>query len=185
VSVCGSLPTLALMLGGQLWFYERRGKAEVAAGEARNIAKLAVAGLGLAGLAGIVYALTAGSMLRTYVGPMALPYFLIAIIGLGIQVYAWVPGLKADRLSGKRLAIAAIGLSLTILGITVCRECARIQQLGLDRMTQLFPKHARSMEIRGFSLFVIFFIVNGGLMWFVYYLVRTQKKSLEEAPATK
>jgi hypothetical protein len=173
----GSVPTTAVLLGWQVWY---RGWHE----EAVRVSWLALAGFGLTGLAAVTYALVAGEAVRAFVGPMGLPYFVAACTGLVVQAGAWLVIARRKRFDAPALAAASVGLGLTILGMTVCREAVRLETIGWEGFEKLVPVHRAAAAKGGLVVFVLFFVVNAGLIGLCFVLVRRGRlPPTEDRPA--
>ena len=118
------------------------------------------------------FALIAGEPVRTFVGPMALPYFVAACIGLILQAGSWLVIARRGRFDTRALIAASVGLGLTILGMTVCREAVRLETIGSAGFERLIPLHRESAAKGGLVVFLVFFVVNAGLIGLCFVLVR-------------
>jgi hypothetical protein len=174
----GALPTFAVILGWQLGYLARHGQAELAK-EGPWLARLALAGLALVLAAGLAYAAVAGETTRAaFVGPMAWPFFALAILGLIVQAAAWVGVLRSGTIAPRPLALASAGLLLTVVGMSACREAVRLLTLGEERLAALYPQHARVFEKGGLAAFLFFFLLNAGLVTLCFVLVHRGRRPL-------
>ncbi|HVK13173.1 MAG TPA: hypothetical protein VM597_30755, partial [Gemmataceae bacterium] len=143
--------------------------------EAVKLARLAFGGFVLTGAAAGTYAVVAGDAVKAFVGPMALPYFVAACVGLVVQVVAWMLIARRRRFDTSTLVTASVGLVLTILGMTVCREAVRLETIGPTGFEKLVPLHQESAAKGGLVTFLVFFAVNAGLIGLCFVLVRRGK----------
>lgn len=175
----GAIPTWAAVLAWQLWYWKTHG-SEQAEASATKLAKLALIGMILTGVAAAAYGImTEKTTLAAFVGPVALPYFVLATLGLGLQAVGWFRLAKGRPLTVGNLALPSFGLFFTIVGMTVCREALRMAALGAERFESLYPLHEEALGKSGFGWFLFYFLFNGTLIAFCFWLVRTQKKAEE------
>ena len=161
----GSVPTMAVILGWQLWYH--------GTGQPRRLAAVAGAGLALVGGATAWYAAVADADTRAaFVTPFATPYFVAAGVGIVLQIVGWLWVARGTHFHARRLLVPTAGVLLTVGGMTVCREAVRIAAIGPDRFAALFPAHATAFGRGGFLVFVAFFALNAGLVGLVFWLVR-------------
>lgn len=161
----GSVPTLVVILAWQLWYH---GHAE-----ARALTPTALASLLLVGAAAAWYYLATDDATRTaFVSPMALPYFGAAIGGVIVQGVGWAWLHVSNRLTWRSLLVPTAGLTVTLIGMTVCREVVRITALGSERFGALVPLHAEAFAKGGVGVFLLFFAVNALLCGWVVWIAR-------------
>src|SRR4051794_21398361 len=87
---------------------------------------------------------------RACLGPLGLPYFVLASLGLVLQAVAWTMILRTNNVPSRRpLLVASAGAALTILGMASCREAIRLTTLGEETVATLCPKHAKASEMSG------------------------------------
>jgi len=156
----GALPTLATLLGWQLFRRERTGQ-EVDPKDPRRVARIGLFGLIAAGACAAGYASAIGPAGRaSATGPLAMPWLVTAAIGAAAQGLAWILYLKTNKRRGIFLGVATAGLLLSILGTTCVREVLRITALDFP---SLYADHARAAAMGGRTLFVLFFVINASL----------------------
>ena len=179
----GSLPTLCVWLGWQLWYRGAHGDRPPA-DEHRKLARLAFLGLSLALVGGIWYYVASTNAVRALLtGDVAMPYFVIASIGMAAQTTAWLLQYRAAAFDRRWLVLAAVGVVSTIFGMTVCREVVRLDALGPARLAELYPIHAAAADVEGFPVFLTFAVINGGLIALCFLLVRHGLKGSLKAHA--
>jgi hypothetical protein len=162
----GSIPTLVLVLAWQHWY---RGT-----GQPASLSRAAVAGLALTGGAAAWYYLATDDATRgAFLSPLSRTYFAAACVGLFIQAFGWGWIGLSQSLDWRKLLVPSLGLVLTVVGMSVCREAVRIVALGPERFEALFAGHAEAFGKSGLFVFLGFFIVNAALIVLVFWLVRT------------
>ncbi|MCO6438269.1 MAG: hypothetical protein J5J06_14335 [Phycisphaerae bacterium] len=167
----GAFPTMALLVSWQLWYAQRRNPESVAAGEPRRAATLALVGMVLTTLAGILYyAAMTPNMRGVFTGSLAGGYFAAASMGLAVQFIAWIAQRRRPRFQMGLLTMASVGAVLTISGMTVVREGIRLVTIDI---ASLYAAHERAMKVGGFPVFVFFFVLNAVVIGWCVYLVRT------------
>jgi hypothetical protein len=70
------------------------------------------------------------------------------------------------------LLLTKAGLVATVLGMSVCREAIRLTSLGVTRLDELIPQHAEAMQVEGFWVFLLFAVINIGLISWCFWLVK-------------
>jgi len=143
--------------------------------ELKRLAYFALIGLGLAVVGGVGYPFLWKQTVRDLVfGAFALPYTIALIVGLIIQVVAWV--MRISRNGERGLLVAAtLGWGVSLIACCVVREAVRIGSIAMETT---MPNHLEASSIEGFPLFVIAALINFGLIGFCIWIVR---KSLRAA----
>lgn len=168
----GSLPTLAMWLGWQLWYRQRR-LGDVPPVQTQHVARLALVGLVLAAIGGGWYYNVVDEGTRNaLVSPAARPFALMAAIGFVLSSVAWIWQWKISQLDARPLSLATLGLVITVLGASVCREVVRLAALGPNRLAELLPSHQAATQVDGFFAFLVFALFNGALIAVCFWLVR-------------
>ncbi|VTS01202.1 hypothetical protein [Tuwongella immobilis] len=181
----GSIATFAVLVAWQLAGYERR---DAAAGESTReskaplLAKIALAGMLLTLVATGWYVMMASELTRSaFTGSMALPFLIVATLGMLVQGYGWIRTLQKRSFESIAMACTTAGVLLTIVGMTVCREAIRITTLGEETMTRLMELHQQASTVGGLPAFLIFFVLNIGTVTGCILLVRFGKKTQPSA----
>lgn len=177
----GAWPTLAWILASQLSWHRSRG-SEVGAGEFRRLARAAWIGLVAVVAGGVWYSLADSQVVRVALSPLARLYLAGAVVGGLVQGFLWWRVWKSDRMNGRLLGGLAAGWLATVTGMTVFREALRLDRLGAERWSELTERHAAAWQVEGFGLFLAFALLNTGLIGFVFWIVRTQKRNAVERP---
>lgn len=172
----GSIPTMVLILAWQHWY---RGT-----GHALALARGAEVGMLLLSVAAVWYFFATNEVNReAFTSPMALPYFVAACLGMLLQASGWAWVGATRDFCAKKLLVISLGLTLTISGMTVCREAMRIAVLGPERFAAHFPGHAEAFGKGGVEWFLLFFSINAALITLVFWLVRHRGVKPDEVKA--
>lgn len=171
----GSIPTMCVWLAWQIR-YRIQHNTPVETATLLVLPNLALFGLCAAIAGAIAYYLSAPERAVDMLGSMARLYLIIAIVGLVAQFVGWY---RIKRCASERqqidfwpLMLSSAGLVATILGMSVCREVTRIHALGEARWTELLPRHAEAMQVEGFWVFLLFVVINAGLIAWCFWLVK-------------
>lgn len=176
----GAIPTMLTLAGWQLWSAQQRGR-QLPTGEYLNLAPLALAGLILSAVCGVVYYLLSDDSVRAQVsGPLAGPYLFVAMGGALLQSIAWLWQWKQPRFSGGALLATSIGGLATILGMTVVRESVRLAEVDV---TVLYQQHAQAAHKGGVGVFVACLALNFFLIGWCIAAVRQHLRPDTRAPA--
>jgi hypothetical protein len=181
VWVGGALATMSVIAGWQLSLGEPTDDGQLSV-EMRRLATLALAGATLALVAGLMIAWRSAELSRVLWTPLAAPYVVLVLAGGGLQATAWVWGLCRAQLSRVLLATASVGVALALLGISVLRETIRLTSVDLG---PLYDRHAEAAEVGGLLVFLLFAVVNLGLIGACIWLVhRGHDRRRKESEAT-
>jgi hypothetical protein len=155
-----------------------------------RLPKVALFGLIASIVCAIAYYISAPHVGAVFLGPMARWYLVLAIIGMFVQLTGWFQLLRQIPLTNgiplKPLLFATSGLVATVLGMSVCREALRLSSLGATRLQELIPRHAEAMKVEGFGVFLLFAVINIGLISWCFWIVKSnyiQDDSAETAEA--
>lgn len=171
----GAFPTMFLVLGWQHWYRS--------SGTAEKLARRALASLFLVACAAAWYYMKTDEATRmAFVSPLAKLYFGLSVAGTVLQLagWFWISNCKQLRISN--LSLVTAGLTLTIVGMTVCREAIRMHALGSATLEKLYPLHREAYEKGGLFIFLFFFAVNAGLIGLVFWLVKHRSVGETQAP---
>ena len=141
-----------------------------------RLPKVALFGLVASIVCGIGYYFSAPHLGAVFLGPMARWYLAAAILGMIAQLTGWFQLLRqipsTNGISLKPLLLTTAGLVATVLGMSVCREAIRLSSLGATRLQELIPQHAEAMKVEGFWVFLLFAVINIGLISWCFLLVK-------------
>jgi hypothetical protein len=168
-----AFPTMALMVGWQLWDRSRRGKAQAADG-ARAGAAIGLAGVVASALwAWRYFYLLSGAAQKAIAGPAGKPYLALSLLGGILELVAFAAILRQGRWSGGWLAAGGAGLVANFVGTGVMNETIRLVTLDATvGLPVLFQRHAASWKVAGFPVFLFFLAMNAGLMFLCVRRVR-------------
>ncbi len=177
-----AFPTMALVVGWQLWFRAAKsnGGGDGASGPpsaipgSRRTSAIALAGIALSSVAaGLYFSLLAAPARESIVGTFGLPYAILAAAGGAIQLMAWIAQFVRRSLTRSWLIVATAGLVVNFIGMAVVNEATRLTLLhGGGKLAALFARHDEAYRVGGFPVFVLFFVVNAGLIAVCIRLVR-------------
>ncbi len=171
----GSIATTCVWLAWQ-FRYRSVHRLPVDNRSMQRLPKLALFGLVASTVCGLAYYLSAPELSAVFLGPMARWYLLLAVIGMLAQMIGWFQLLRrvplTNEISRKQLFLSTGGLLVTIVAMTACRECIRLTSLGSSRLQELIPQHAEAMKVEGFWVFLLFAVINIGLIYWCFHLVK-------------
>ena len=176
VWLVGGLPTMVLMVFWQVW-YKRKGDVKVDPREVKRGTLIALAGLIGAGLCGGWYYAAdnaADSALRSAVtGPLAGGYFLVAVAAGLVTAFMFVMLYRHKGLCPYRLSVASAAWVIAITCMAVVREAIRLEAVDIE---SLYAAHDNAIGKAGLPVFLVFTVVNGGLIAYCFRLVRKHRK---------
>ncbi len=166
----GAFATMALLVGWQLRHLACRTRRPRDDSAAHTLALLSVIGLSLSAAAGFWYSRTMEPAARAAAtGAAALPYLAAAVGGMALQAAAWIRQMGRPALCARCLAGASLGALTTITGVTVVREVVRLNDMKLE---SYLPAHERALQVGGLPVFLVFALLNAGLIALCLILVR-------------
>ncbi len=167
-----AFPTMALMVGWQLFRKAQADdhKSAATVPGSRRTSLVAMGGILLSVIAAAIYFYVMQQATRdTILGPVARPYLVLTIVGGVIQAVAWVPQYFQSRLSRRWLTVATVGLVVNFIGMAVVNEATRLATLDIE---SLFHLHEQAWKVSGLACFLVFLVLNVGLMSYCLRLVR-------------
>lgn len=168
----GSVATLVTMVGWQLRHEQQRTIDDSEMQTPPRIpAMAALVGIGISMVFGIVCFVSLDSYGRSAVtDASAIGYLLLATGGLGLQGYAWWRQ-RADATWQRRwLGLATAGTLVTIIGMSVVRECLRISRLDFP---SLYAEHDAAAGKSGLFVFLLFTVINAiAIAWCIWIVGR-------------
>jgi len=171
----GSLPTLAMLVLWQLWYKGRQAdQPDLDPADTRRAATYAILGwLGAAGFS-VTYLVVGDDAVRDGLrSMMALPWVILGGTAVLAELVIWAMLLrKPGIISGKLLWALTAAIVLGIAGMTVGREAVRIAAFDPEMLASLYPLHREAARIGGLSVFLLFFLLNAGLVVWCFVLVR-------------
>ncbi len=165
----GALASMAVIAGWQLIGRMREAESRKETSELTRLATLACGGLAIGSAAAAGYYFRIPEHARELIsGRFGLPYLVATILGVLMQGVAWIVFLRKE---GKRwpLVIASVGWMVSLLSISVLREAVRLARID---MSERRPYHAEAGAVGGFTVFILFTLINGLLIAGCIWLVR-------------
>ena len=179
----GAFPTMSLCVAWQIELSKNSPRDTEQATEEnshrdiQHFARVALLTLLLAGCAFVFWMYFAGTFRLIFMTENVL-YTLMAILGAGWQFASWTRIYKVSKANGNStrrwLTQATIGCGTTILGMSVLREIMRVSHVDI---AALYAEHARAFGVGGFGLFVVFAVVNSGLIVWAIRLTKHRATS--------
>lgn len=189
----GAFPTLAMLAGWQVRGLAKKTEeaersehaltppgltptidADRARFEARRLAGIAFAGGILALLSGGAYFLVGGEALEdTLFSIMVWPWLVVGMAGFLAQMVAWAAIWQQAKLAFGWLSLATLGCVTGLLGVAVVREGVRLSHIDI---AQYYSAHEAAARVGGLVVFLVFTVINAGLIIWATQLVRKGKK---------
>jgi len=175
--ITASFPTLAVVLAWQFHWGRRLHAPADLDRASRRLKAMALVGLATSAAEAWLWQLWLGGPARAAVLSMlALPYGLLAFVGMGAQAALWLPVKTGAHLTTRRLSLISTGAALTILGALVVREARRLAAIDL---TQSLDAHSQAARVGGMGLFLVFFALNAAVITACVLIVRRALRSLQ------
>lgn len=169
----GAFPTMSLIVAWQMYVQQHRGYA-VLAEDVAHTRLLGVSGLTGAIVCGLLYLLFSGGSVRGAItSSLALPFLILAIVGVMAQLGGWLIRWQATQPSRRRLILLSVATLLTIVSATVLREAVRLSAIDV---TKLYEHHQEAARSGGIVLFGVFFVIN---MLAIIYAVQIVKRRVD------
>lgn len=166
----GSFASLAVFTAWQLRIRANRHPDEVA-----RIALLGIGGtlVALGSAAAYLFLLDDATRSRLFGNP-GWPYLLLGILGAALQLFGWWKVRTSRAIGLQPLILASVGLTCSLIGCAVVREVLRLHHIDI---ASLYAHHAEASQVGGLSVFLVFTVVNAGLIAYCIWLVRPQRKA--------
>jgi hypothetical protein len=169
--IAGAFPTMAVLAGWQLWYLVRPDDAEWHDVDTGRVSKLAVGGLTVAAVFGVIYTMQLdGAVRANLVGTPGAAWLAAVFIAVITQIAAWFFVLRKETLAATMLAVITVGNIVALVGTAALREIVRLSQVDLSRIA-VHAEEART--VGGFSLFLVAALIAGGLIILCVYLTRS------------
>ncbi|MCR9199410.1 MAG: hypothetical protein NXI04_12250 [Planctomycetaceae bacterium] len=169
--VAGAFPCMSIFVAWQLRYYsDRDGRPASQVGGLRALSMVASVGilLTLACAGGYLATLTADTR-SALLGSQGGPWMMAVALGSVVQLNGWWLMRKNGQLSTSSLSLVTGGCLLMLTGAGFLRELLRFVQVDASGVA----RNAKSAaSVGGFWLFVLFTVVNVGLMAICVRLVR-------------
>jgi len=142
----------------------------------RPLRALALLGLGTSAAEAWLWLLWLDSSARGPVlSSLAMPYGVLALLGMGIQVAGWLPVKTGAALTTRRLTLISTGGVMTIVGALVVREARRLAAIDI---TALFDTHRQAAQVGGMGVFLAFFTINAAVITACVLIVKRALRPL-------
>lgn len=154
----GAVPTACVLIGWQLWGWERRDNGPCQPTSTHLVARLGLGGLMATGACGLAYLAFLTPDIRSRLATvLAWPYLLMAVLGGLAQLTLWWRILTANRWSWRALAGLSGATIVSLICMNVVREVIRLASID---MTQLYDQHAKAAQVGGLGVFLVFLVLN-------------------------
>jgi hypothetical protein len=174
--ITASFSTLAVALAWQLRWGRRTHDPVNLDLATRRLRSLAILGLATSAAEAWLWLLWLDRSARGLVlSNLALPYVLLALAGMGIQVVCWLPVKSAADLTTRCLALISIGVVMKILGSLVVREARRLAAIDI---TIHFDAHRQAAQMGGMGVFLVSFAVNAAVITACVLIVKRALRPL-------
>lgn len=179
----GAVPTMAMLGGWQVWRAQRQGAQAAAIRDDKpRLVALGLGGLLASAVTALAYfSLLPEATLEVITGPLAAAWLGLALLGGLVQATGWALQWRKEGLSGPVMGLISAGSLMSVLGMTVVREAIRLSHVDI---VALAPKHAETAQNAGMWAFLIFLVINVGLIgWVVRTASAGRAQAQEEAAA--
>ena len=140
----------------------------------RRLGIASVVGLTLASLSAVGYWTTLRPSARTMlVGSMGMPWMLIVAAAVLFQIMGWLLQLRRPCICNPWLSAITLAATVTLIGMASLREIIRLSQANLDQVTSATKA---ASDVGGFELFVVFTLLNAGLIAWCVRLVGSRSR---------
>jgi hypothetical protein len=174
--ITASFSTLAVALAWQLRWGRRAYDPVDLDLATRRLQSLAFLGLAMSAAEAWLWLVWLDTSARGHIlSNVAIPYGLLALAGMGIQVGCWLPVKTGADLTSRRLALISTGVVMTILGALVVREARRLAAIDI---TALYDAHRQAAQVGGMGVFLVFFAVNAAVITACVLIVKRALRPL-------
>ena len=183
--IAGAFPCMCVFAGWQLKYYADRdgGLTTSHVGGLRALSFMAPLGIVASLLFAAGYLITLSEELRSVLlGPRGGPWLMVVAIGSVVQLNGWWLMRKSRKLPAMSLLLITGGAGLMLTGAGFLRELLRFVQVDAAGVVSNVETAAR---VGGFWLFVIFTVLNVGLIAFCIHLVRPALSASEATQAAE
>jgi hypothetical protein len=160
--ITASFATLAVALAWQLhWGRQLHDRVNFNLA-VRRLRALALLGLATSAAEAWLWQLWLDSSARGPVtSSLALPYGVLALVGVGIQVAGWLSVKTGANLTTGRLTLISTGGVMTIVAALVVREARRLAAIDI---TLLFDIHRQAAQVVGVGGFLASFMISAAVI---------------------
>lgn len=179
--VTGMLPVMSLLARWQLVGMQTRTAAwdhsisqsdwdAMFVADHRRLGRISMAGLILSCGLAVGYFFTLDEPIRSALTSAAgLPWLLVVLACVVVQLVVWCLQLSNPRSSARGLIVLTITVLVMLLGVASLREIIRLSQANLAEVSAATEAAG---NVGGFGVFVVFALLNAGLIAWCIWLVR-------------
>lgn len=183
--VAGAFPTMSILASWQLQGMRSRaavwdttideaGWDEQFQHESRRLGRVSIAGVTVAFACALGYWATLEPSIRTQLtGPAGMLWVISLIAGGLLQVVGWSIQLRRSCFCKHWRIMLTAALLVTLLAAASLREIIRLSQANLD---QVAASTKAAAQVGGFGLFLLFTVVNTGLIAWCIHMVRSRSQ---------
>jgi hypothetical protein len=138
----------------------------------RRLGIVSIVGMILASLSAVGYWTTLAPAVRSVlVGSIGMPWMLIVAPSLLFQIVGWLFQFRRPCICNRWLSAITLAATVTLVGVASLREIIRLSQADLD---QVISATKAASDVGGFELFLIFTVLNVGLIAWCVRLVSSR-----------
>lgn len=142
----------------------------------RRLGSASIAGLVIAGCSAVGYWTTLDPSLRTHLtGNIGMPWMVIVAAAVMFQIVGWRLQFRKPCLCNRWLSAITLAAVITMIGTASLREIIRLTHVNLDQVNAATKAAA---DVGGFELFLIFTVLNVGLIAWCIQMVRSRIRPL-------
>lgn len=174
----GSIPMFCAWLGIQLHMKRKSRDGEYEGSAIAKsftvLARLAIAGMIITVAVGLWYWLVAREEVEAAMWGVSGAYYSCAAVAMmGVEAAIWIRVLRNGRsrmeVSGRMVWALFVLAVLVILLMSIVRELIRLQSIDIEN---LYAIHEKASEVGGFGVFLLFAILNIGVILLCMHLAR-------------
>lgn len=164
VWIGGSFGTMAVFLGWQLRYQQKKANDGAGGSAVCHLAMMSCGGLLVAAVAGVGYFVQWKQDARDLlVGREFQPYLWMTVMGLIGQLAGWSLQFRSGKFTVSGMALATAGCGLGLIAVSVLREGLRVNAVNLSTVAE---HHAMAAQVGGFYVFLVAtMIVTGIMIW--------------------
>ncbi len=138
----------------------------------RRLGIVSIVGMILASLSAVGYWTTLAPSVRSVlIGNMGMPWMLIVVASVLFQIVGWLFQFRRPCICNRWLSAITTAATITLVGVASLREIIRLSQADLD---QVISATKAASDVGGFELFLIFTVLNVGLIAWCVRLVSSR-----------
>jgi hypothetical protein len=138
----------------------------------RRLGIVSIVGMILASLSAVGYWTTQAPSVRSLLGGnMGMGWMLIVAASVLFQIVGWLLQFRRPCICNRWLSAITLAATITLIGVASLREIIRLSQADLD---QVISATKAASDVGGFELFLIFTVLNVGLIAWCVRLVSSR-----------